>query len=588
MDRETRKELDFYKGFLKEHGLEFPGPHYLANLRLIAGNSQNEKTEIGNIIGLWKDYLKETPEGNLNLYIHIPYCYQKCHYCCYAGRAPEGNKKLGDYIDKLIRYFRFFSPVFKKTEFSNLHIGGGTPSILTAEMMEKMLSALFSSFRIDSKGQKSFEFNPSSSSLKKMKVLRKFGFNKASIGVQSFNKKTLKMNNRGDQTVELVKKSVTDALKSGFKWVNVDLLAGMYGDTERNVINSFKKAVKLSPHSIYLYSIKPTEYYLQDIYGMDMGEYFLMAKKTMESVIDEINLIAKKNNYKIAGFGAVSSLGYQNTWIFLKNGISPDNFYCFGREQDNSVFGIGPDSISYIRNRTRYQMTDELTANPLDYVFSVNPYDKEKSMLSYIFNDLSLTKSISRDNFKKIFGEDIIVRFKEPIVKLEKIKGVSLTDKEVIFESDLPGDRLLYALFFLGKEGSMELVNRKGLIKNTMNKKISKEKKKKEIKTEVSSIENFDEKLSGIMSQGKAKIIECNVTKTYKSSIAVISDKKKKKIFIDKNTKFIEVKNPGKEKHPSFIRNISVGDIKPNDKLAVLVYDVEGKVEGMLVRKIIS
>ncbi len=588
-DKDIKKELDLYKDFLKDQGLESPGAYYLTNLRLIASNTENEYWNMDRILLLWKEYLKKgNPVENLDLYIHIPYCYRKCHYCCYAGKEPEGNEELENYIDKLIEYFHFFSPVFKGIKFNNLHIGGGTPSILSESLMERMFSELFSSFQIDSEGQKSFEVNPSSSSREKMKILKKYDFNKVSIGVQSFNEKTLELNNRGDQTMETVNRAVSDALDVGIDWVNVDLLAGMYGDSDDNVIDSFRKAVELGSHSIYFYSIRPTEYYLEKMYSIDNEEYFLKIKKTMELIINKISDIAKEANYRVIGSGAVSQLGYQNTWIFLRKDIKPVKFYCFGADQENSVFGIGPESISYIKKSDRYKAISQLKEDPFDCDFLVTPYDKNEKMLLYIFNGLSLTKSISRKKFEEIFDEDILFNFRNPIEKLEKIGGVSITDDKIIFNSDDPADRLLYALFFLGEKGITSFKNNKALIKRNTKKRCIIEKEKDIVfeDNEEVDIKRSGDKIQIMISEGKAYFIRGCFIEKEENHLLIFTGEGESKFRFSDETKFVEVKTQ-EDGSLLFVRDIKVDNLISNDELLVLVYNSKKTTECLLVRKMI-
>ncbi len=582
MREEVKKELGVYKKFLRDNGLESPDPYFLTNLRLVAGNADSHYEDYDRIKELWSNH---ATDGSLELYVHIPYCSQQCHYCCYTGEIPVGKDELNIYVDRLVKHFRFLSPTMKGRLFDNLHIGGGTPSILDEELVLKLLSELTSSFEIDPKGQRSFEFNPSSFSPKKMAILRDFGFNKVSMGVQSFDGKTLRMNNRSDQTTDLVNRSVKEALRLGFDWVNVDLLVGMYGDTEEKAVMSFDKATRLGPHSIYLYSIKPTDFYLEELYGMGRDEYFEEAQKAMDSMIEKVLPIAEERGYISVGVGALPRLGYQNTWIFLRKDLNPTKFYCFGNDQENSVLGIGKGSISYVRKGAKYEMTDPLTDDPSDYKFMVTPYDKRRGMLSLIFNDLSLTSGISRQKFKKVFDEDILSEFGAIMGKLEEIGAVTVTEKEVAFNSDLPGDRLLYALFFLGEDRMAELLKNNKIMKRDKSEYPVDERPAKS--TVDSTADRFDEKVKNAMSDNKAGLIDGTVVKTFRGSLSVLSGGKKVKILIDDLTKTIESKDKGEGQQPSFVKEISKGDIRPDDKVSIFVKTDGDKMEAVLIRRIV-
>ena len=140
--------------------------------------------------------------------------------------------------------------------------------------MKDLLTSLFDLFKFDDDGQKVMEFNPATSSKGKLKLLKDFGFNKVSFGVQTFTQETLRLNNRGYQTPEMVKEAVSDAKDLGVEIVNIDLLFGLYGDTSKDLIENVKRSLDLNPDTILLYSLQPTRFYLKEFWKMKKDDFF--------------------------------------------------------------------------------------------------------------------------------------------------------------------------------------------------------------------------------------------------------------------------------------------------------------------------
>ncbi len=583
MNQRAQKELVRYRDIIKNKEIGDLSPYDLSNLRLLIDSPKNHRESASEIFDVWKRYRNRKDE-DLNFYLHIPFCYHQCHFCCYAGETPEGKEEVEEYVQRLIKYFHFFSPAFDQKIFDNLHIGGGTPSILSRDLLYELLNKIDELFQFNSLGQKSFEFNPSSFSFDKMKTLRDFGFNKVSVGVQTFDEKMLEINNRADQTNELVEETMKAAHHLGFEWINIDLLSGMYGDTKEKSIMSFEKALSLNPHSIYLYSIKPTTFYLKEIYNLSFKDYFDKAKRSIESVIDEITLIADRAGYMSLGSGALPSLGYQNTWVFLQKEFNISKFYCFSNEQDSTVFGLGYKSLSSIKRKIRYTMDDPLKDDPESYKFFVTPYDEKKSMLFFIFNNLSLTAGISRERFQKTYHKDIMDEFKDVILKLKETGMVSVKEKEIVFTSDLPEDRLVCALFFLEEEKAKEILNnKKNKFKNDMN--------RDQIKIDESNQNKgrnvFDENLKEIMANKTAVLLDGIVERKEKDSLVILSDNEKTEVFLTDLSKIIESEIKKEGDKPSFIKDLSWSEITKGDKVSIFGQKKDNKMEAILIRRII-
>ncbi len=415
--------------------------------------------EMKCILDLWKKDKSDT-----DFYIHIPFCIQKCDFCCLSSYRLKSQSEINLYVKDLIRYYRFFKPIFKNRNFTNLYIGGGTPSVLNVSQMKNLLSELFSCFNFDNDGQKVMEFNPSTSSYTKLKLLKDFGFNKVSFGVQSFNQKTLEINNRGYQTPKMVKNAVSDAKKLGFEIINIDLLFGLHGDGEDDVLDSMKKSLALDPDVIHLHSLQPNNHYLNEICGLNKDIFFKQKKDLIESVINDLLLLIRKNGYDPPpNFLDINdNLSDPHAFVFAKPGTFRKKEYSFGDMNKNvSIFGLGYESISHINGRMRYQMDRKLTAKPSEYIFSGSEFNDKREMISFIMRNLSYQKHISLSHFRESFGKNLLDEFSSSIDKLKEIKAVSIDDEKLTFLTSDLKERVLYALFFFERRNIITVLKEK-------------------------------------------------------------------------------------------------------------------------------
>ncbi len=468
MHDEIKKEIELHREFLRRCHVSGSDNFYM--VELIDLVYPHKRIGMNEIETTWKRFLAGPRRGPLNLYIHIPYCFERCHFCTYSGFKLERESELSDYVVKLKGYLRRFSSIFKGEEFTNLYIGGGTPSILSEGLMEDIFNEL-SSFSLVADGERTFEMSPINSSRAKIDIIGKSGFNRVSFGVQSFNSEVLKLNNRGYQTNEMVVRAVEDAKKAGIDFINLDLIGGLYGESERSIIDGFEKALSLEPYSISFYPLQPVSGYLEMTFGLDRKSYFEYRYELLIKVFPELKRIANLKGYVLTGSKSLN-LNDSGSFSFKKidHPVIQANSYIFqDRNMVNSVLGIGGKSFSHISGKVRYKMNEDLVENPNDYFFDATPYDEKREMLGYILSNLSYNKSVSIANFKYNFEKDLVDEFHEPIRKMRELGLMSIKDDDLSFVSDNPEDCLLHSLFFFDPDELRTTVNK-------FNKEVKKER----------------------------------------------------------------------------------------------------------------
>ncbi|MCP4157736.1 MAG: coproporphyrinogen III oxidase family protein, partial [bacterium] len=200
---------------------------------------------------LWKKEKRES----LFLYYHIPYCRSRCAYCNLLSLSNPLEGFIGRYVETLERQARTISGILGEHRFSAFAIGGGTPTLLSTADLEKLfftageiLGAELSAIPV------SVEVSPKTVPTDKLTLLKQMGTTRVSIGIQSFVEEEARALHRVEQEGETYH-ALERIVKTGFPFLNIDLIYGIPGQTEKSWLFSLEKALSYSPEEIYLYPL---------------------------------------------------------------------------------------------------------------------------------------------------------------------------------------------------------------------------------------------------------------------------------------------------------------------------------------------
>jgi len=190
----------------------------------------------------------------LALYLHIPFCQARCHYCAFNTYA--GLKALHvPYVAALARAITLWGKALGPDwEVSTIFFGGGTPSLLPEGDIARILDSVHQSFRVAADPEVSLEANPGTVEHGSFRELRAAGVNRLSIGVQSFQRRWLRFLGRIHSTDEAVA-AYNEARAAGFQNINLDLIYGMPGQTAAEWEDDLLQAIALGPEHLSCYSL---------------------------------------------------------------------------------------------------------------------------------------------------------------------------------------------------------------------------------------------------------------------------------------------------------------------------------------------
>ena len=368
---------------------------------------------------------------NVGLYIHIPFCKQKCQYCDFKSYA--GKEK---FIDTYIRWLEFELKGVgegNRLDYENnlddlavvksIYIGGGTPSFIDGKYIEEILSIANEYYTVDDNAEITIEVNPGTIDKDKFETYLRNGINRISIGLQSTHNRLLKELGR-IHTYEDFLNTYNLARNVGFKNINVDLMLGLPNQSLQDLEESLKEIIKLNPEHISVYSLIIEE-----------GTLFYKKLEMNEIVLPDDEL--ERKMYWVTK-KELENAGYIHYEIsnFAKPGFeSKHNLSCWNQEE---YIGIGVAAHSYT-NDVRYSNIDSIEEyiknyeedNETDNFVFHEKQTKISKMKEFMMLGLRKIQGIRIQDFKNKFGENPIYLYRKELEKIVN-EGLLEIDGDVI------------------------------------------------------------------------------------------------------------------------------------------------------------
>ncbi len=295
--------------------------------------------------------LKKLPKNNCSIYISIPFCPSRCSYCSFVSYTSAKLLSLiNEYVDVLISEFNDTVEIIRKLnlEVSTVYIGGGTPTTLNCEQLEKLLLAISSSIDTEKLAEFTLEAGrPDTITEEKMALAYKYGVTRVSVNPQTLNDDILKSIGRRHTTEDFYK-AYNIAQNSGIRDINVDLIAGLPGDDFKNFSDSMDKVIELMPSNITVHSfcVKKSA----DVLRSNSDIYSLSSNDAVKSVS------YSQLKTKLAGYKPYYMYRQKNTIGNLENvGFSLDGheslYNVFMMEEVQTIFAVGAGAVTKLVDR---------------------------------------------------------------------------------------------------------------------------------------------------------------------------------------------------------------------------------------------
>ena len=325
----------------------------LAQLRLPRYTSYPTAPNFSNLAaGSKRSMLEALPHGEtLSFYFHIPYCDRLCWFCGCNTNITNDITRVINFTDFLLEEMQRTTDILGSRKITALHFGGGSPSILPVDDFKRIMDHVHANHRIADGAEISIEIDPRTVDADKIKAYSDAGINRASLGVQDFNKKVQKAINRV-QSFELVKEVIDTLRENGITEINMDLIYGLPHQSAESTEQTLLNAIALEPARVSLFSYAHVPWMKK--------HQQLIAEDALPSLDERLRIHDQMTRGFIeAGYVDIGMDHFarpdDNLAIALNDGTLHRNFQGYTTDTSRSLVSFGPSAISklptgYIQN----------------------------------------------------------------------------------------------------------------------------------------------------------------------------------------------------------------------------------------------
>jgi len=385
------------------------------------------------------------PGNPLGMYIHIPFCRKRCHFCYFKVYTDKDSAAIRHYIDAVLREFALYAdkPFVGGRKPNFIYFGGGTPSYLSADQLRHLTDGLKARLPWDEAEEVTFECEPGTLTDHKLKAIRDLGVTRLSLGVENFDDHILEINGRAHHSKEIAR-AYAYARAIGFPQINIDLIAGMVEETDANWRECVRKTIELSPDSVTIYEMEIP--YNTTIYKQMKAEGKLVAPVA--------DWETKRGWVKYA-FAELEKAGYHvgSAYTAVKDPNRTKFVYRDRLWQGADLLALGVASFGHVGG-THYQNQHDfepyvarLDKGELPIWRALTPTADERLIREFILQ-LKLGH-VSRAYFREKFGIELTERFGPALQRLKDWGFLDVVDDQVLLNRDglLQVDKLLHEFF---------------------------------------------------------------------------------------------------------------------------------------------
>ena len=382
----------------------------------------------------------------LGLYLHIPFCRKRCHFCYFRVYTDKSANEVKVYLDVLAREWELYNQqrAIAGRPLDFVYFGGGTPSFLSVRQLEGLVNNLKAIGSWSRAEEITFECEPGTLTEGKLAALRDMGVTRLSLGVENFDDHILEVNGRAHRSPEIFQTyAVAESL--AFPQINVDLIAGMLGETDENWRACIQRTIEMAPDSVTIYQMElPFNTTISSDILKGTGRF-------RDSVADW----PTKRRWAREAFEALEAAGYKigSAYTAVKDPARTRFMYRDRLWQGADLVGLGVASFGHV-NSVHLQNLDTYEAystrvqeGTLPLNRALRPTEEEKLIRELVLQ-LKLG-SIRPAYFQDKYGVNVLERFQEPLGSLAEAGYLTASSEVVTLNRDglLRVDSLLPQFF---------------------------------------------------------------------------------------------------------------------------------------------
>ena len=364
------------------------------------------------------EQLEQPPPATrpLGIYFHIPFCRKRCHFCYFRVYTDKNAREVEQYLDLVAREWELYArtPAVEGRRFNFVYFGGGTPSFLSTKQLQGLVSRLNANGEWNGAEEITFECEPGTLTDAKLAAIRDLGVTRLSLGVENFNDRILEVNGRAHRAPE-IGRAYEAARALQFPQINIDLIAGMLGETDDNWQACIERTLALAPDSVTIYQMELP-------YNTTISGDLLKGTNQFSETV--ANWATKRRWVKDA-FAALERAGYHigSAYTAVKNPATTRFIYRDRLWEGADLLGLGVASFGHINGVhvqnldtwPKYQDAIERGDIPLGRAY--RPTDEERLIREFV---LQLKRGSNRPSyFADKYGVDVLRRFHDGIQSLQ-------------------------------------------------------------------------------------------------------------------------------------------------------------------------
>jgi oxygen-independent coproporphyrinogen-3 oxidase len=351
----------------------------------------------------------------LGLYLHIPFCRKRCHFCYFRVYTDKNAQEVGQYLDVLAREWELYGqlPAIASRPLNFVYFGGGTPSFLSTQQLERLVTRLVAVAPWSQAEEIAFECEPGTLTESKLATIRRLGVTRLSLGIENFDDRILDINGRAHRSPE-IGQSYQWARDLQFPQINIDLIAGMLGETDANWRTCIEKTLALEPDSITIYQMELP-------FNTTISRDLLKGSGRFS---DGVANWATKRRWVEEAFAAFEAHGYhvKSAYTVVKDPARTRFVYTERLWQGADMAGLGVASFGHV-NGVHMQNADTwesysaaIERGELPLHRAYRPTQEERLIRELI---LQLKRgTVQPRYFLDKYGVTIVERFAEPLASL--------------------------------------------------------------------------------------------------------------------------------------------------------------------------
>ncbi len=384
----------------------------------------------------------QTPLG---VYLHIPFCRKRCHFCYFKVYTDKNASEVERYLDAAIEELTLYSrkPFIGGRKPKFIYFGGGTPSYISSRQLTHLIEGMKRALPWDDAEEVTFECEPGTLTEGKLQVIKDLGVTRLSLGIENFDDAILKTNGRAHASKE-IDRAYNFARSIGFPQINIDLIAGMVGETPENWRECIRKTIALAPDAVTIYQME-----------VPYNTTLFQEMKVFGSDVAPVANWKTKREWVGYAFSELEKAGYTigSAYTAVKDPARTRFLYRDLLWAGADMIGLGVASFSHVQG-THFQNNHEfepycekLKQGELPIYRALTPSGEER-MIRELILQMKLGR-VYKAYFRDKFGVELDQRFAGPLTELRDDGFLASDDDSLRLNRAglLQVDRLVHEFF---------------------------------------------------------------------------------------------------------------------------------------------